>query len=151
MNRRLKGAWIAAGLVVAALAGPAALGAMKRVEVRTFKADLPAANSVARGGSNDLASQPVDAPATASVPGPVAGAAPYRRLPSGYGELSLSDRQRDRIYALRGGYRARIEQLEAELAALKAAETEACESVLTVDQLEAFQRGKKTAGKAAKP
>jgi Spy/CpxP family protein refolding chaperone len=120
---------------------------MKRVEIRTLKADLPAANSVASGGANELA----PAPAPASVPGPVAGAAPYRRLPSGYGKLSLSDRQRDRIYALRGGYRARIEQLEEELAALKAAETEACESVLTADQLAAYQRGKKTSEKAARP
>lgn len=143
MNRRLKVGWIAAGLLLVSLAGPAAMGTMKRVEIRSVTADAPGENSAVGGGAT------VQAPSHA--PGPVAGAAPYRRLPSGYGKLSLSDRQRDRIYALRGGYRARIEQLEAELASLKAAESEACESVLTVDQIAAFQRSKKTTGKTSKP
>jgi hypothetical protein len=83
-------------------------------------------------------------------PGPVEGAAPYRRLPSGYGKLNLSDRQREAIYGIRGGYRAQIERLEDELEGLKKAEAEACRSALSAAQRSLLDRARDRVAAAPK-
>ena len=53
------------------------------------------------------------------------------RLPNNYAQLGLSEEQRQRIYALQAEYGKKIEDLEAQLAALREKRNQECEAVLT--------------------
>ncbi|QDV32382.1 hypothetical protein [Tautonia plasticadhaerens] len=59
---------------------------------------------------------------------------PYRRVPSYFGQVGLSDQQKADIYALRGRYRAELSELERQIEEMKRREMEECESVLTDSQ-----------------
>lgn len=59
----------------------------------------------------------------------------YRRLPNYYGQIGISERQRERIYALQAQYNSQIEELEARIDNLKSARDADIEAVLTDTQL----------------
>lgn len=59
---------------------------------------------------------------------------PRVRLPNYYGQLGLTEVQRQRIYALQLDYGKKIDELEAQLAALRAKRDQDCEAVLSEGQ-----------------
>ena len=65
---------------------------------------------------------------------------PRRRLPDHFAKLGLTDDQRDRISVVQDRYGARIEQLERELADLKARRTAGIRRVLNLDQRRKLDR-----------
>jgi len=71
---------------------------------------------------------------------PVITAPPYRRVPRYFGRIGLTPRQKEQIYVIRGGYRARIAELERTIERLRQEEMEHCESVLTETQRELLQQ-----------
>jgi hypothetical protein len=56
---------------------------------------------------------------------------PTRRVPNYFGQLGLSDAQRDSIYKIQAKHQPRIEALEKQLEDLRAQSLTECESVLT--------------------
>ncbi|MCA9062985.1 MAG: hypothetical protein KDA96_07995 [Planctomycetaceae bacterium] len=58
----------------------------------------------------------------------------YRRLPSGFGVLELSDEQKEEIYSIRQNYGEQIDELEAELEKLRSEMNDEIEDVLTTTQ-----------------
>ena len=56
------------------------------------------------------------------------------RLPNHYGQLGLTEVQRQRIYALQLDYGRKIDELEAQLAALRAKRDQDCEAALSEGQ-----------------
>lgn len=56
------------------------------------------------------------------------------RLPNNYGKLGLNQEQRQRIYAIQADYGKRIDELEAQLAALREKRDQECLGVLTPEQ-----------------
>ena len=69
-----------------------------------------------------------------SKPASPAAAKSGARLPNNYGQLGLTPEQRQRIYALQADYGKKIEELEAQLAALREKRDQECEAVLTAEQ-----------------
>ena len=61
------------------------------------------------------------------------------RLPNNYGKLDLSTKQRTEIYEIQAKYRTKIEDLEKQLAALKADQGKDIEGVLTTTQKKKLQ------------
>lgn len=59
---------------------------------------------------------------------------PKVRLPNYYGQLGLTEVQRQRIYALQLDYGKKIDELEVQLAALRAKRDQECQAVLTQAQ-----------------
>ena len=57
--------------------------------------------------------------------------APRRRLPNYFGQIGISDRQRERIYTLQGEYNSQIDDLQARIDELKAERDTEIEAVLT--------------------
>lgn len=74
------------------------------------------------------------APETPASAGSIKTYPPYRRVPSYFGQVGLSDQQKADIYALRGRYQAELAELERKIEELKRLEMEECESVLTESQ-----------------
>ncbi len=56
------------------------------------------------------------------------------RLPAYYGQIGLSKEQREKIYQIQANYRAKIEELEKQLAELRAKQQAEIDAVLTPDQ-----------------
>lgn len=56
------------------------------------------------------------------------------RLPNNYGKLELTTKQRTEIYEIQAKYRTKIDDLEKQLAELKAEQDKAVEVVLTTTQ-----------------
>lgn len=54
-----------------------------------------------------------------------------RRLPNYYGQIGISDRQRERIYTLQGEYNSQIDDLQSRIDELKAERDAEIEAVLT--------------------
>ena len=61
-------------------------------------------------------------------------AADYRRVPQYFGQVGLSDEQRERIYGVRERYAVQQAKLEEDLAALQDKVMRECEAVLTPAQ-----------------
>jgi hypothetical protein len=86
---------------------------------------------------------------------------PTRRVPDYFGQLGLSDDQKESIYQIRAKHQPRIDELEKQLDDLRAQMIRDCESVLTETQKKMLierranaseSRAKKTSGgSAAKP
>ena len=57
-----------------------------------------------------------------------------RRLPNNYGKIGLSKSQKDKIYAIQSGYRAKIREILRELEDLRTQQSLDIQSVLTEDQ-----------------
>jgi hypothetical protein len=79
------------------------------------------------------------------------------RLPNHFAQLDLNEAQRQRIYTLQIQYGEKIEQLEAQLAALREKRDHECEAVLTGAQQRKLaeirrerERGKARKGPAAR-
>ena len=86
-------------------------------------------------GSVLAAAQDKPKPDDAMPPAVAKTAAPYRRVPSNFGKVGLSNQQREDIYVIRGRYRTEIAELEQRINALSKQEMEECRSVLTDAQL----------------
>ncbi len=74
------------------------------------------------------------------------------RLPNGYGQIGITQKQRATIYGIQEKYHTEIEELQQRLDALKEKESEEIYNVLTEDQkaaLKARQDKRKTARKTA--
>ena len=56
------------------------------------------------------------------------------RLPNNYAQLGLTPEQRQQVYALQAEYSQKIEQLEAQLAALREQRDKECQALLTPEQ-----------------
>lgn len=87
---------------------------------------------------------------------PAAAKRPRVRVPNNYGQLGLSTEQRQRIYAIQAEYGKRIDELEAQLEAVRKERDEQCYAVLSDFQkqrlaeiLKAREQQKKT-GKGAR-
>jgi hypothetical protein len=71
---------------------------------------------------------------------------PYRRVPSNFGKVGLSNQQREDIYIIRGRYQTEIAELKARIEELSRKEMDECLTVLTeaqrklLDQLRAASR-----------
>ena len=85
---------------------------------------------------------------------------PTRRVPDYFGQLGLSDEQKESIYKIRAKHQPRIDELEKQLDELRGQMVRDCETVLTDTQKKmlverraaaAESRTKKSAGAAAKP
>jgi membrane protein involved in colicin uptake len=78
------------------------------------------------------------------------------RLPNNFAKLSLTDEQKKKVFAVQGSYGPKIDDLEAQLQALKDKQQAEVEAVLTPDQLKklgeirAETKQKQEAAKAAK-
>ena len=59
---------------------------------------------------------------------------PTRRVPTYFGQLGLSDTQKDSIYEIQARHQPRIEALEQQLEELRAQSMKECEGVLTEPQ-----------------
>lgn len=99
--------------------------------------------SLAAYGQNSPAGK---APKTTSKPAPKS---PRGRLPDHYGKLALSDEQREKVYTLQAQYEGQIQQLERQLAELKAKEQTALLGVLTTTQIELLEALQTAAEKQA--
>lgn len=62
------------------------------------------------------------------------------RVPNGYGRLSLTRAQKERIYGIQAAYDERIKELEAELEQLKEEEVTQIKNVLTDSQKVQIER-----------
>jgi hypothetical protein len=80
-----------------------------------------------------VAPDPAESPAPKTV-------TPYRRVPSYFGRVGLSNQQREDIYVIRGRYQAEIAELRARIEALTRQEMDECESVLTEAQRRLLQQ-----------
>ncbi|RUL81239.1 SNARE domain-containing protein [Tautonia sociabilis] len=94
-------------------------------------------SSIALGysaGAQDDSKPPgtVDRPAQEGTPSKTYP--PYRRLPTYFGLVGVSDQQKQDIYAIRGRYREEIAALEQRIQELKRQELSECEAVLTEAQ-----------------
>jgi hypothetical protein len=85
---------------------------------------------------------------------------PARRVPNFFGQLGLSDAQKESIYNIQGKHMPKIDALEKQLEDLRAQMLKECESVLTGPQKQmlgerrsnaAATRTKKASGPPAKP
>jgi hypothetical protein len=85
---------------------------------------------------------------------------PARRVPNFFGQLGLSDAQKDSIYKIQGKHMPQIDALEKQLEELRAQVLKECESVLTGPQKQMLAerrthateaRTKKASIAAAKP
>lgn len=63
---------------------------------------------------------------------------PSRRVPNHFGQLSLTDAQRETIYRLQAKHQAKIDDLEKQLDDLRAESLRECEAVLTPAQKKAL-------------
>jgi hypothetical protein len=76
------------------------------------------------------------------------------RLPAGYGQISISDAQKEKIYGIQDKFAEKIAPLQKQLAALRADEAAECEAVLTDAQkkllVEKRAEAKKKRGGAGK-
>lgn len=131
--------WGVFGSGVFGLAMAAAMGASAQDRGKA----APAGSAASVGAVAATAIVPV---ASADVPpppaGPNPGAEPYRRLPSNWGKLGLTAGQVERVYRVRGEYRAARQDLERRLKELKAQEDAACRAVLTDSQRRKLDQAK---------
>ena len=83
---------------------------------------------------------------------PAKAAAEFRRVPQYFGQVDLSDEQREKLYSIREKNAKKLDQLEAELAALRATILSDSEAVLTPAQRTNFNklRGEAKAKASAK-
>ncbi|WP_152053689.1 hypothetical protein [Tautonia marina] len=109
-------------------------GATAQAQEDTPKPATPAAPAAADAGDD----QPT-AEAPKTYP-------PYRRVPSNFGKVGLSNQQREDIYIIRGRYQSEIAELKARIEMLSQKEMDECVSVLTeaqrklLDQIRAASR-----------
>lgn len=59
---------------------------------------------------------------------------PTNRLPSNYGKLGLTDAQKDKVYAVQDKYDKQLDDLEAQIKALKNKRDDEIEAVLSAEQ-----------------
>ena len=93
-----------------------------------------------------LSAPPQDAPAAQGKTVPKTYPQ-YRRVPTYFAQLGLSEQQRIEIYTLRGGYQARIQELDRQILELKAQEMAECESVLTEAQKKLLDQRRAASGR----
>jgi hypothetical protein len=80
---------------------------------------------------------------------PSSGAAgSTRRVPAYFGQLGLSETQRESIYKIQGKHMPRIDGLEKQLATLRAQMIEECEGVLTSAQKKMLEQRRESAAAA---
>ncbi|WP_169973524.1 hypothetical protein [Tautonia rosea] len=74
--------------------------------------------------------------ATDAQPSPIAPKTypPYRRVPSNFGKVGLSNQQREDIYIIRSRYQSEITELKARIEELSRKEMDECETILTEAQ-----------------
>jgi Spy/CpxP family protein refolding chaperone len=90
-------------------------------------------------GTETLAQAPAKSKDTAKAPAaktsePAKAAAEFRRVPQYFGQVDLSDEQREKLYSIREKNSKKLDQLEAELVALRATILSDSEAVLTPAQ-----------------
>ncbi|MFW6125155.1 MAG: hypothetical protein ACOC46_03315 [Pirellulales bacterium] len=91
------------------------------------------------GFAGPLAGQqeaPKDKPAAKAKAKAKAKRNPFRRLPNYFGQIGLSDEQREEIYAIQAEYGPKIRELQQKIAALRDHRDEAARAVLTDAQRE---------------
>lgn len=95
---------------------------------------LAQAQSKTKGAEPKVAEKAVEKKAAAPA------ASESRRVPQYFGQVELTDEQREKIYALRAKYAAKQDQLEAELEELRATVLRESEAVLTPAQKTALAK-----------
>jgi Spy/CpxP family protein refolding chaperone len=90
-------------------------------------------------GTETLAQAPAKSKDTAKAPAtktsePAKASAEFRRVPQYFGQVDLSDEQREKLYSIREKNSKKLDQLEAELVALRATILSDSEAVLTPAQ-----------------
>lgn len=71
---------------------------------------------------------------------PAKAAAEFRRVPQYFAQVDLTDEQREKLYSIREKHSKKLDQLEAELAALRATILSDSEAVLTPAQRTALNK-----------
>jgi Spy/CpxP family protein refolding chaperone len=76
---------------------------------------------------------------------PATKADPSRRVPDYFGQIGLTDEQRESIYKIQGKHQARIDELEKEIDEIRAKSLGECEAVLTDMQKQMLEQRRKDA------
>ncbi len=128
---------------------------------RTIAVSLSAAAlTILSSGLPLVAQEPGQAKADAKVKAGTRRANdPSRRVPSHFGQIGLTDAQREMIYRIQAKHQAKIDDLEKQLDAIRAESLRECEAVLTPAQKKTLAehrtrasdaRAKRAAAKQAK-
>lgn len=89
-------------------------------------------------------------PAPAQAPAAKKTYDPARRVPPYFGQIGLSQEQREEIYKLRGKYLTQIADLEKQLAATRASMLADCEKLLSDTQKQMLETRRKAAAEKRK-
>lgn len=75
---------------------------------------------------------------------------PARRVPDYFGQIGLTNEQRETIYKIRGKHQQQINELEKQIEALQAQMLKECESVLTDAQKQILEHRRRAAAEGKK-
>src|SRR5262249_31481991 len=111
---------------------------MRAVGVGT---SLAAVLALAAAGATLNAQEPkTKAAAKAAAPAAKKKNDPSRSVPDYFGQIGLTDEQRERIYKVRGKHQARIDELEKQIDEIQAQMLKECEGVLTDTQKQLLEQ-----------
>ena len=94
----------------------------------------------AQSKTKDAASKATEKAAEKKAEAPAAAPAESRRVPQYFGQVDLTEEQREKIYAVRAKYAAKQDQLEAQLEEIRASVLRESEAVLTPAQKTALSK-----------
>ncbi len=72
---------------------------------------------------------------------------PARRVPTYFGQLGLTNEQRESIYKLQGKHMPKIEALEKQIAEIRAQSLTECEGILTASQKQILEQRRESGGR----
>jgi hypothetical protein len=72
-----------------------------------------------------------------------------RRVPAYFGQLGLTDEQRESIYKIQGTHFPKIDSLEKQIAAIRAQNLTECEALLTASQKTLLEQKREAGGRSA--
>lgn len=118
------------------------------IRTRTLAACLSLATVIALPLT---AQEPDDAPAAQEEKTVRKTYPQFRRVPTYFAQVGLSDQQRNEIYTIRGMYQAQIEELSQQILELKTQEMAECEAILTEAQKRLLDQRRATSSKSPGP
>jgi hypothetical protein len=74
---------------------------------------------------------------------------PARRVPAYFGQLGLSDEQRESIYKIQATHMPKIEALEKQIAEIRAQNLTECEGILSASQKQLLEQKRENGGRSA--
>jgi len=74
---------------------------------------------------------------------------PARRVPAYFGQLGLTNEQRESIYKIQAKHLPKIEALEKQIAQIRAQNLTECEGILTASQKQILEQRRESGGRSA--